>query len=388
VKNLPDHQQKLEPDDVSTGLTLLGFFGITDPIREEAVESVNRCQSAGIRVKMITGDHATTARAVARELQIGDSDKVLTGTEIEELDDAALSDQITGTGVFARTSPEHKLRLVQSLQNRGSVVAMTGDGINDAPALKRADIGVAMGAKGTEAAKEASEVVITDDNFATIVAAVEQGRTVYDNIRKAIIWILPTSFGEAFVIIVAVLFGLALPITALQILWINMITTVTLALALAFESPERDIMSRRPRQADEPLMSRFVVWRTVMVSILFVVGTFALFRWQLGAGETLELARTVAVNTIVMCEIFYLFNVRRTGRGGSSLSDFLPALLASTLVLLFQVAFTYLPPMQHLFGTAPLAAGHWLAITAVAIGVYLVVELEKRLFPSTVATLA
>ena len=243
-----------------------------------------------------------------------------------------------------------------------------------------------MGRKGTEVAKEASQVVITDDNFATIVTAIEQGRTVYDNIRKAIVWILPTSFGEAFVIIVAVLFGLALPITALQILWINMVTTVTLALALAFESPERDAMNRSPRQADEPMMSRFVVWRTVMVSILFVIGTFALFRWQLDSGATLALARTIAVNTIVMCEIFYLFNVRRMGRagsGGSSLMDLRPALIASALVLLLQVAFTYLPSMQHLFGTAPMAAWHWLVITAVAFGVYLLVELEKRLTPAT-----
>jgi magnesium-transporting ATPase (P-type) len=248
-----------------------------------------------------------------------------------------------------------------------------------------------MGAKGTEAAKEASQVVITDDDFATIAAAVEQGRTVYDNIRKSIVWILPTSFGEAFVIIIAVLFGLALPITALQILWINMVTTVTLALALAFESPERDVMNRQPREADEPMMSRFVVWRTIMVSMLFVIGTFALFRWQLASGATLELARTVAVNTIVMCEIFYLFNVRRTGRagtGGSSLPDLFPALLASSLVLLLQIAFTYLAPMQHLFGTAPLTAWHWLVITATAFGVYVVVELEKRLLPASWPSLA
>jgi magnesium-transporting ATPase (P-type) len=391
VKSLPGHQRELKADDVGRDLTLLGFFGIADPIREEALEAVARCQSAGIQVKMITGDHATTACAVARELAIADSDMVVTGNEIEELDDESLSRRITGTSIYARTSPEHKLRLVQSLQDQGSVVAMTGDGVNDAPALKRADVGVAMGAKGTEAAKEASEVVITDDNFATIVAAVVQGRTVYDNIRKAIVWILPTSFGEAFVIIVAVLFGLALPITALQILWINMITTVTLALALAFELPERDVMKRQPRRANEPLLSRFVVWRTVMVSILFVAGTFALFRWQLDAGATLELARTVAVNTIVMCEIFYLYNVRRMGHagsGGSSLSDLLPALVASTLVLLFQIAFTYLPPMQHLFGTAPLTAWHWLAITGVAFAVYLVVEVEKRLFPAAGPTLA
>jgi magnesium-transporting ATPase (P-type) len=336
VKSLPDHRRELDLDDVSGDLTLLGVFGIADPVREEAVESVARCQSAGIRVKMMTGDHAATARAVARELRIADSEAVLTGAEIESLDDASLSDRITRTGVFARTSPEHKLRLVRSLQGRGSVVAMTGDGVNDAPALKRADVGVAMGAKGTEAAKEASEVVI-------------------------------------------------------QILWINMVTTVTLALALAFESPERDVMNRQPRAADAPMMSRFVVWRTLMVSLLFVIGTFALFSWQLDAGAPVELARTVAVNTIVMCEIFYLFNVRRSGRagsGGSSLSDLLPAVTASALVLLFQVGFTYLPAMQQLFGTAPLAISHWLAITAVAFGVYVVVELEKRLLPGTWPTLA
>jgi len=383
VKELPDHQRSLSTEDVRSDLTLLGLFGIADPVRTEALAAVSRCQTAGIRVKMITGDHAATARAVARELAIADSDKVLTGSEIEALDDDQLARRTVDTGVFARTSPGHKLRLVRSLQAQGSIVAMTGDGVNDAPALKRADVGVAMGCKGTEVAKEASEIVITDDNFATIVAAVEQGRTVYDNIRKSIVWILPTSFGEAFVIIVAVLFGMALPITALQILWINMVTTVTLALALAFESPERDVMNRMPRESNEPMMSRFVVWRTVMVSILFVIGTFTLFRWQLDAGATLELARTVAVNTIVMCEIFYLFNVRRMGSSGSSLFDLRPALVASALVLLLQAVFTYLPSMQLLFGTEALALRHWLIIISVAASVYLIVEIEKRLLPAT-----
>jgi len=385
-KRLPEHRRELRAEDVAEELTLLGMFGIADPIRLEAVEAVARCQSAGIRVKMITGDHATTARAVARELSIAGADNVLTGTEVEKLDAESASRRIGETGVFARTSPGHKLRLVESLQDAGSIVSMTGDGVNDAPALKRADVGVAMGRKGTEVAKEASQIVITDDNFATIVAAVEQGRTVYDNIRKSIVWILPTSFGEAFVIVVAVLFGLALPITALQILWINMVTTVTLALALAFEPPERDTMSRPPRRADEPLMSRFVVWRTIMVSMLFVIGTFSLFRWAIEDGATLELARTLSVNTIVMCEIFYLFNVRRSGRAGregSSLMALRPALVSSALVLLFQLAFTYLPAMQHLFGSAPMAAGHWLMVIGVALAVYLVVEVEKRLVPAS-----
>jgi len=384
-KTFPNNRRAIGAEDVSTGLTLLGLFGIADPVRAEALEAVARCQSAGIEVKMITGDHAMTARAVARELAIAHSDDLMTGNEIETLDDASLCERSAATGVFARTSPEHKLRLVQSLQDQRAVVAMTGDGVNDAPALKRADVGVAMGENGTEVAKEASQVVITDDNFATIVAAVEQGRTVYDNIRKSIVWILPTSFGEAFVIIVAVLVGLSLPITALQILWVNMVTTVTLALALAFEPPERDVMSRNPRSPDEPLMSRFVVWRTIMVSLMFVLGTFALFRWQLAAGATLEHARTVAVNTIVMCEVFYLFNVRRmgrVGRGGSSLADLRPAMLASMLVLLLQVAFTYLPAMQNLFATEALPAMDWLAIIGVASCVYLAVELEKHVITS------
>ncbi len=382
IKHLPDGHRNLDIEHIRADLTLLGLFGIADPVRPEAVDAVVRCQRAGIRLKMITGDHAATACAVARELSIADPDKVLTGSEIEKLDAGQLSKKVFETSVFARTSPEHKLSLVRHLQDQGAIVAMTGDGVNDAPALKRADVGVAMGRKGTDAAKQASEVVIIDDNFATIVAAVEQGRTVYDNIRKSIVWILPTSFGEAFVIIVAVLFGLSLPITALQVLWINMVTTVTLALALAFEPPENDIMNRPPRDSNEPLMSRFVLWRTVFVSILFVIGTFALFRWQIDAGATLELARTVSVNTIVMCEIFYLFNVRRMGRagtGGSSLSDFRPAFVASTLVMVFQIAFTYVPSMQKLFGTAALTAQHWVMITAVAFGVYVLVELEKRL---------
>ena len=381
-KSLPDGRRSLDAEDVASGLTLLALFGIADPPRAEALDAVARCRAAGTRVKMITGDHMATARAVARDLGLENADDVLTGAELEQLDGAELARRVHDTDVFARTSPEHKLRLIRALQAQDLVVAMTGDGVNDAPALKQADVGVAMGRKGTEVAKDAAEMVITDDNFASIVAAIEQGRTVYDNIRKSIVWILPTSFGEAFVIIMAVLLGQALPITAAQVLWVNMVTTVTLALALAFERPEHDVMRRPPRRVDEPLMSRFVLWRTVMVTVLFVAGTFAAFTWYLESGASLELSRTVAVNTIVMFEMFYLFNVRRartTLPRIDRLHHVRPALLAVGVVVVLQLGFTYLPPMQNLFGTAAMTPAQWAVVIGLAACLFIVVELEKRL---------
>jgi len=367
-------------EDVDDGLTLLGLFGQIDPPRPEAVDAVGRCQSAGIRVKMITGDHAATAQAIGRELALAGTDTVLTGREIDTLDEAALQSAVADVDVFARTSPEHKLRLVEALQAGGDVVAMTGDGVNDAPALKRADVGVAMGVKGTEAAKEAAEMVLADDNFASIAHAVEEGRTVYDNLKKAIVFILPTNGGEALTIIAAILLGTALPITPVQILWVNMITAVTLALAIAFEPAEADVMDRRPRAPDEPLLSGFLVWRITFVSVILVAGIFFLFVFEQNLGSSEALARTVAVNTLVMFEAFYLLNTRfllapvcnRRGLLGSR-----PVLLAIVLVMGFQLAFTYAPPFQVLFGTEALSGDSWMRIVAVATSVFVLVELEK-----------
>jgi magnesium-transporting ATPase (P-type) len=379
TRRYDDGRSELCFDDVERGLTLLGLFGLADPPRPEAIEAVAACQEAGIRVKMITGDHAGTARAIGRELGLA-SERALTGHQLEGMDDEELARSASEVDVFARTSPKHKLRLVEALQARGHVTAMTGDGVNDAPALKRADVGVAMGRKGTEAAKEASEMVLADDNFASIASAVEEGRAVYDNLKKAITFILPTNGGEALVIVAAILLGRTLPLTPLQILWVNMITAVTLALALAFEPTETDVMRRPPRRPDEPLLSRFVLGRIALVSPILLAGTFGLFLYERDRGASIELARTVAVNTLVAFEIFYLWNSRhltapvlsREGLFGSR-----PVLLAIGIVIGFQLLFTYARPLQRLFETRPLDAETWLRIVLVGSSVLFVVELEK-----------
>ncbi|HDR46778.1 MAG TPA: HAD family hydrolase, partial [Geoalkalibacter subterraneus] len=369
-------------DDISD-FTLLGLVGITDPPRPEAIEAVKRCRTAGIAVKMITGDHARTALAIGRDMGIGDGERVVTGGEIEDADDQRLAQWVREVDVFARTSPEHKLRLVRALQSNGGISAMTGDGVNDAPALKRADVGVAMGIKGTEVSKEASEMVLTDDNFASIVDAVEEGRTVYDNIRKAITFILPTNGGEAFVLLTAIALGRVMPITPVQILWINMITAVTLALSLAFEPPEKDIMMRPPRPPKEPILSLFLGWRILYVSLILLAGTFGLYIYERESGADIEVARTVAVNTLVMFEAFYLLNCRYLHRNVVSREGLLGnrlALYAIGLVVVFQLLFTYAPPLQLLFSTAPLDGAAWLRVVLIASTVFFLVELEKVLF--------
>ena len=373
-------RRELHYSDLESDLTLLGLVGMIDPPRSEAVAAVAKCQSAGISVKMITGDHAITASAIGRQMSIGDGESVVNGHELEAFSDEALRDVVRRVDVFARSSPEHKLRLVKAMQANGSVVAMTGDGVNDAPALKRADVGVAMGMNGTEVAKEASEMVLLDDNFASIAHAVEEGRTIYDNIRKSILFILPTNGGEALTIIAAIMLGTMLPITPVQILWVNMITAVTLALALAFEPPESDVMQRKPRDPDEPLLSVLFIWRIIFVSLILVTGTFGLFFWERSLGVDIEVARTIAVNTLVLFEIFYVFSSRyvtapvlnREGLFGNRY-----VLWAIAVLLLFQMIFTYFSPARHLFGTAAIDAEQWLKIIVVSSSVLVLVELEK-----------
>ena len=377
----PKTQRELTFADVEAGLTLLGLLGISDPPREEAIQAVRKAREAGIRVKMITGDHGITAQAIATQIGIGDGQKVLTGPELEMLDDEALQAVVLDTDVYARASPEHKLRLVAALQQEGQVVAMTGDGVNDAPALKRADVGVAMGLKGTEAAKEASEMVLADDNFASIAHAVEEGRTVYDNLRKAILFILPTNGAQALVIIAAILLGMAhLPITPVQILWVNMVTAVTLALALAFEPTEPQVMRRPPRNPHEPLLTGFMLWRIGFVSVLLVIAPLGLFLWATGQGVSLEEARTIAVNALVVGEIFYLFNSRYLHQSSLSREGLLgsrPVLISIAILLALQLAFTYWPPLQRLMGTAPMSAAHWGLFALAGLAAFLLVELEK-----------
>ena len=379
-KNVGADYRELNFIELETGLTLLGLVGMIDPPREDAIEAVHRCQSAGIRVKMITGDHAVTAAAIGQKMGIGNGEKVLTGQDIEAMDDAQLIGVVERVDIFARSSPEHKLRLVEALQANGHVVAMTGDGVNDAPALKRADVGTAMGQNGTEVAKEAAEMVLADDNFASIAQAVEEGRMVYDNLRKAILFILPTNGGEALTIIGAILLGRMLPITPVQILWVNMITAVTLALALAFEPAEKDIMQRPPRDSRQPILTGMFIWRIIFVSLILVTGTFGLFIWERGQGVSIEVARTIAVNTLVMFEIFYLFNSRYIVANVLNVNGFLGnryALIAVAVLIVFQLCFTYLTPMHALFGTAAIDGLMWLRIILVASSVLFLVELEK-----------
>jgi magnesium-transporting ATPase (P-type) len=362
------------------GLVLLGVVGLIDPPRPEAIDAVRDCRAAGIRVKMITGDHAVTAGAIASQLGLANPGRVATGKDIDGLDGTALRALARDTDVFARTSPEHKLRLVEALQAEGAVVAMTGDGVNDAPALKRADVGIAMGRKGTEAAKEAASMVLADDNFASIAAAVREGRTVYDNLKKVIVWTLPADAGEAFSIIIALLLGLTLPITAVQILWINMVTAVALGLVLAFEPTEKDAMERPPRRVDEPLLSRFLVWRVVFVSVLFVGGAFAMFSWSLHRGLPIEEARTIVVNTIVVLEIFYLFSVRQLRVGGFTWRGVLGTrvlLVGIAATTALQFAFTYLPFMNDWFETRPVSFTDGLVVVATGVALLVVLELEK-----------
>ena len=364
----------------AAGLDFLGIVGFIDPPREEVLPAIAECRSAGIAVKMITGDHAATARAIAEQLHLADRLEVATGADVDAACDADLVALAQRASVFARTSPEHKLRIVRALQSTGAVVAMTGDGVNDAPALKQADVGVAMGVKGTEAAKEAAEMVLLDDNFVSIVAAVHEGRTVYDNVRKVIAWTLPTNGGEVITVIAAILFGFLMPMSPAQILWINLILTVTLGLVLAFEPSEPGVMRRAPRPAGAPLLSPFLLWRVVFVSGLFALFTLAIFFAALAEGRDLETARTLVVNAIVVLEIFYLFNVRYLNMTSLTLRGALgtPAvLMALAAVVVAQLAFTYLPLMQEVFDTRPVSLRDGLIILAAGVGFMGVLEVEK-----------
>ncbi len=372
---------RFELDDIQ-GLVFAGIVGFIDPPREEAIRAVADCRRAGIAVKMITGDHAATAAAIAAQLRLADEVRVVTGQELDGVPDADLPALALQASVFARTTPEHKLRIVRALQSRGHTVAMTGDGVNDAPSLKQADIGIAMGHKGTEAAKEASQMVLADDNFASIAAAVHEGRAIHDNIRKVIAWTLPTNGGEALAVLLALLFGWLLPMTPAQILWINMVLTVSLGLSLAFEPPERGVMSRPPRRRDAPLVSPFMLWRIVLVSVLFSLAAFAMFGWAQARGHDIETARTMVVNTFCVLEIFYLFAVRYLHGTSFSLRGLrgTPAVLwAVGAVVVAQLGFTYLPWMHALFDSRPLPLPEGMAIVATGVALLVVLELEKWL---------
>lgn len=375
-------EASFNPAGLSRELVLLGLVGIIDPPREEAVEAVRQCHEGGIRVTMITGDHAITAASIGKMLGIGDGKSYITGSQIEEMDDDSLEAKCRRVDVFARTSPEHKLRLVRAMQAGGQVVSMTGDGVNDAPSLKQADIGVAMGIKGTEVSKEAADMVLADDNFASISAAVREGRTVYNNIEKAILFMLPTNGGQALTILAAIFLGLMLPITPPQILWINMVTSVTLALAISFEPHERDVMFRPPRRANQPLVNLFGIWRIAFISVLLLVFTFGTFFWLTRHNASVEFARTAAVNAMILGQVFYLVNSRFLFDSCFTLKALtgnwlIPAAIGGVAIL--QALFTYAPFMNGIFGSEPLPLSLWKWLLLGGVVFFVVVELEKTL---------
>ncbi|MCX8494080.1 MAG: HAD-IC family P-type ATPase [Chthoniobacterales bacterium] len=355
----------LAPADLPRNLVLLSLIGLLDPPRKEAIEAVKECHAGGIRVTMITGDHKITAAAIAKMLGIGDGKTAMEGVEVEKLDLAELRESVKRVDVFARSSPEHKLRLVEAIQANGQIVAMTGDGVNDAPALKKADIGVAMGIKGTEVTKEAAEMVLADDNFASISAAVKEGRTVYNNIEKAILFLLPTNVAQGLVIMVAIIMNFTMPITTPQILWVNMITSVALGLVCAFEPHELNVMKLPPRAVDRPLLTGFGLWRVLFVGLALLTYTLWAFFWMKGQHVSDAMARTVAVNAITIGQCFYLLNSRYLIDSSVSIrahleNKYLPIGIGAVIVL--QLMFTYLPPLQRIFETeaVPLYVWPWL----------------------------
>lgn len=369
-------------EDIEEGLILIGFVGLIDPPRAEATEAVQQCYSAGIEVKMITGDHALTASAIGKAIGLKNYENVLTGAEIEKMSDEELKGAAMNIDIFARTTPEHKLRLVTALQANSKIVAMTGDGVNDAPALKRSNVGIAMGKNGTQTAKESSEFVLADDNFASIVSAIEEGRRVYDNIKKVISWTLPTNASEASVIVVAILFGMAMPITPIQILWANMITAVTLGIALAFEDADKNIMKKAPKAIDEPLLNRDLMWHILYVTMLFLVAVFGVYYYAIESSMSVEYARTLSLNTLVFLEIFHLLYIRNLNTLDLRLKDVMAnRVVWSAIGVIFfaQIAITYIPALQNIFATDALVMVDVVIMFIICIVFFIALEAEKQI---------
>ena len=381
VKPVRPEHTILEFSDVEDKLIFLGIVGLIDPPRPEVINALAQCKAAGIQVKMLTGDHARTAVAIGHQIGLQYPDNVLTGEDLEHMDDSMLADAVLRTNIFARTTPEQKLRLVMALQANDMIVAMTGDGVNDAPALKRADAGIAMGKKGSDVAKEAADLVLTDDNFTSIVSAIREGRTVYDNLKKVISWTLPTNAGEALIIIVTLFFGMSLPITAIQILWINLITASTLGITLAFEPTEKNTMQRPPRPRAEPLLTGILAWHSVVVSILFMCAILGIYTYSVNRGDDIELARTLALNTLVVLEIFHLFFIRNIY--GTSLTwkaiKGNKFVWSSVLIILFaQLSITYIPFFQSVFNTRAISFFDGLLMLTLSVVFFAIIEIEKQ----------
>ncbi|KZQ37396.1 carbonate dehydratase, partial [Enterobacter genomosp. O] len=374
-------QRELDHPDLQDGVILLGIAGMMDPPRPEAITAIADCLQAGIRVKMITGDHPQTAMSIGQMLGIGNAASAITGRELEAMDDRQLSDAAQQYDIFARTSPEDKFRLVQALQSKQEVVGMTGDGVNDAPALKRADVGIAMGIKGTEVTKEAADMVLTDDNFATIASAVHEGRRVYDNLKKTILFVIPSNIAQALLIIIALLAGNLIPLTPVLILWMNMATSATLSFGLAFEAGEKNIMNRPPRKANLHVMDGYAIWRVVFVGLMIAISAFVLEAWLQPRGYSAEFIRTVLLQTLVTAQWFYMLNCRVND--GFSLSQGLLAnkgiWIVSGVLLALQLLIIYAPFMQMLFGTEALPFRYWVITLLIGFVMFLIVEAEKVL---------
>ncbi len=388
-KDIPAQKQGIDHNDIEDELVFLGLQGMIDPPRAKAISAVRACQSAGIEVKMITGDHALTAAAIARQIGLSqDRDPVVfEGKQLTEMSDQELANAVGISNVFARVAPEQKLRLVEALQAKGEIVAMTGDGVNDAPALKQADIGIAMGITGTEVAKEAADMVLTDDNFTSIEAAVEEGRTVYGNLLKTIGFILPVNGGEAMTILIGMLAGTTLPILPVQILWVNMVSSVALSATLAFEPKSTDTMQRPPRQPNEPLLTKKLLWRILFISVFNLIAVLGMFEWVSQTTGNINLARTMAVHTLVSAETFYLL----------SISQCIPSLLASlknhtqeiaytpiigvVCVLMFQIFFSQLTIINPLFETQALSMIQGIICISAGIPVIMPALFLKRFAP-------
>ena len=374
-------QRELDHPDLQDGIILLGIAGMMDPPRPEAITAIADCLQAGIRVKMITGDHPQTAMSIGQMLGIGNAASAITGRELEAMDDRQLSDAAQQYDIFARTSPEDKFRLVQALQSKQEVVGMTGDGVNDAPALKRADVGIAMGIKGTEVTKEAADMVLTDDNFATIASAVHEGRRVYDNLKKTILFVIPSNIAQALLIIIALLAGNLIPLTPVLILWMNMATSATLSFGLAFEAGEKDIMNRPPRKSNLHVMDGYAIWRVVFVGLMIAISAFVLEAWLQPRGYSAEFIRTVLLQTLVTAQWFYMLNCRVTD--GFSLSKGLLAnkgiWIVSGVLLALQLLIVYAPFMQMLFGTEALPFRYWIITFLIGFAMFMIVEAEKVL---------
>lgn len=381
-KEVPDEMDELTHHDVESGLTFAGLQGMIDPPRPEAIEAIEGCKKAGIRVVMITGDHAITARSIAGKLGIADEDAVvLAGRELEDMTDADLFEKVRTVNVYARVSPQHKLRITEQFKKQGHIVAVTGDGVNDAPALKAAHIGVAMGKTGTDAAKEASDMVIADDNFASIFNAVKEGRIVFDNIRKVTFFLIPTGVAAILSILGTVVVGVPIPYVPAQLLWINLVTNGLQDVALAFEPGEKGIIDRPPRNPKEGIMSRLLIERTILVGVLISAGVVYNFITVLNAGDSIEKARTMAVTTMVFFQFFQAWNSRSELQSIFRINLMSNPFLFYSMIAAFlaQLAVIYVPALQWVFRTEPIATGDWLQILMVSASVIVVVEADKFL---------